>query len=281
MPFLFLQSLVNVSVLNLNRCPFITEIPDISGIPNLIQLRVGFCENLTEIHNSVGHLRELKILEAHWCKNLQTFPRCIKLPSLKVLGLTGCSSLKKFPEIQDKMEYITELDLSKTNLEELPFSVRNFIALRSLLAEKCEGFQLSSRIAMLPKLENISLAGCEELRLCKQDEGQEHVSTSVKEVNFVKCNISDEFLLICLFWFVNVKHLDLSGNDFTILPECIKECHFLELLYLSDCKNLREIRGIPPNIKELWATHCTSLSSESRNILTSQVRLCLIFVAFL
>jgi hypothetical protein len=50
-------------------------------------------------------------------------------------------------------------------------------------------------------------------------------------------------------------------NNFTILPECIKECHLLRELYLDKCQYLREVRGIPPNLKIFSAQWCESLTS--------------------
>ncbi|KAF7813108.1 TMV resistance protein N-like isoform X1 [Senna tora] len=269
------KRLENLSILNFSDCQYITQIPDVSGSPNLRKLNLNRCRNLIEVHSSVGNLRKLEFLSVLLCDQLSTFPQAIKLPSLKYLGLLGCSSLEKFPEILEKMEDIKTLDLSMTNLE-LPFSIHNLTQLGHLSMINCGRVSLPSSITMLPQLNLIVAKGCEELKLSKQNEGQEEVMMSSTlplvndEIRFENCNMSDEFLSICLKGFANVRRVYLSDSTFTILPECVKECHFLCLLDLSFCKQLREIRGIPPNIQELWATECTSLSSESKSILLSQ-----------
>ena len=65
----------------------------------------------------------------------------------------------------------------------------------------------------------------------------------------------------------------LGGNNFTILPACIKECSHLSYLSLDNCKNLQKIEGIPPNIELFRATNCTLLTPISSSMLLSQVPL--------
>jgi hypothetical protein len=71
--------------------------------------------------------------------------------------------------------------------------------------------------------------------------------------------------------------LILSGSNFTILPECIKEHRSLMSLILDDCKWLQEIGGVPPNLKYLSAVNCESLSSSCRNMLLNQVYILCVF----
>ena len=100
-----------------------------------------------------------------------------------------------------------------------------------------------------------------------------NMNSSGQEFN----NLVDEFVFTYLHWFPKLHELDLSRINFTILPECINECQFLRYLRLDYCKQLQEIRGIPPNIESLSATDCISLNAYSQSILLSQVRfLCFI-----
>ncbi|RYR57998.1 hypothetical protein HN51_008260 [Arachis hypogaea] len=104
---------------------------------------------------------------------------------------------------------------------------------------------------MLRELNALDLWECECLLTPYQgDDDIEQVSlvlsSKATSLDFSTCNIADEFLQIFLPRFPNVQVLNLSYCNFTILPECIGECRFLEILYLNECKNLQEIRGIPP-----------------------------------
>jgi len=97
------------------------------------------------------------------------------------------------------------------------------------------------------------------------------VSSNIQKLALQYCKLSDEFFSIVLPWFVNVKELDIRGNNFTVIPECIKECFFLTSLYLHHCKLLQEIRGIPPNLKYFSAKNCLSLTSSCRSKLLNLV----------
>ncbi|XP_061340631.1 uncharacterized protein LOC133287089 [Gastrolobium bilobum] len=73
-------------------------------------------------------------------------------------------------------------------------------------------------------------------------------------------------------FFLFLKTLRLRGSNLTILPECIEECHFLKLLDLCYCKQLREIRGLPISIDDFLAYNCTSLKVDcsTLNMIQSQ-----------
>jgi len=149
---------------------------------------------------------------------------------------------------------VIDLDFN-TSIGELPFSFQN-----------------------LSELDHLSLSGCGMLRFPKHnDKMYSIVFPNVKYLSITDCNLSDECLPIFLKWCVNVKELDLSKNNFKILPECLNECHHLNSHFFKECKSLEEIRGIPPNLGWLSASGCESLSSSSRRKLLNQV--CCQFIA--
>lgn len=273
-----MQTSNNLGVLNLQECQFVTEIPDLSNLVNLKELNLKYCKSLTEIHDSIGYLPKLEILDLEDCIQLNTFPHGINLPYLKELDLNGCSSLKYFPEILEKVK-ITELYLCRTGIEKLPSSICNLSELKNLWIidqTKMLITEIPHEIFLLPQLECIVI-----------NNGKVIISPNSKEVqqqqiwpkgcpdrvlhSLRRCNISDDVLSTYLKRFINVTHLDLRGNNFTIFPSWIKHCHSLVRLKLNECKHLREVEGIPPNIRHLEATNCTSLSLESKSLLLSEV----------
>ncbi|KAK7314751.1 hypothetical protein VNO77_33279 [Canavalia gladiata] len=264
---------VNMSVLNFDYCQGLTQIPDVSGLPNLENFSFRNCVNLITIHDSIGFLDKLKFLNAVGCRKLRSF-QPLKLTSLETLELSFCSSLESFPEILGKMENLTHLLLEASAIEELPFSFQNLTGLQTLQLRFCGMFSLPNCIVMMPKLAEIIAWQWEGWLWPKQVEGEEKVSSIVSSnvdcLRLTGCNLSDEFLLISLPLFVNVKDLDLSRNNFTVLPECISECHFLCMLFLDHCEYLQEIRGIPPKIEHFSARNCKSLTSSCRNTLLNQ-----------
>ncbi|MED6120241.1 hypothetical protein PIB30_019030 [Stylosanthes scabra] len=267
-----LKEFVDLSVLDFSWNDWITNIPDVSSAPNLKELCFACCENLVKIDESVGVLGKLTVLEAHGCTKLRSLPS-LKLPSLSRLTLANCYSLETFPEILGKMENITYLDLYETSISELPNSICNLTRLYELNLRDGGTIVLPSSIFMLGELEKLEFLRCKDL-LLSDEEGVEQVSTAslstATYLDLSSCNLSDKFFGIFLARFPNVQELNLSGCNFTILPACIENCQALRFLYLPDCKNLQEIRGIPPNIQSLDAAGTTSLSCSSRGLLLNE-----------
>ncbi|RHN52279.1 putative TIR domain, P-loop containing nucleoside triphosphate hydrolase [Medicago truncatula] len=240
-----------MKVLILDLCEYLTHIPDVSGLRNLEKCSFRECHSLITIHSSIGHLNKLEILNAYGCLELEHFPP-LQLPSLKKFEISYCESLKNFPELLCKMTNIKDIKIYDTSIEELPYSFQNFSELQRLTIS---GYDLGGKLRF-PKY---------------NDKMNSIVFSNVEHVDLRNNNLSDECLPILLKWFVNVTFLDLSENDnFTILPECLSECHHLKQLYLKNCNFLEEIRGIPPNLERLFADECYSLSSSSIRMLMSQ-----------
>lgn len=235
-----------MTVLGLDDSKCLTEITDISGLQNLKEYSFERCNNLLTIHDSIGFLNKLKILNAQGCS--------------KLLGLSFCYRLKNFPEILGNMENIVGIKLVKTSIEELPDSFKNLTGLNNL---RLHGFgmllRLPSNILMMPKLSWIDVQGY-HLLPNQSDKPSPMVSTNVQSLVHRKCNRTDESFPIILKWFANMTHLDLLKSNFTILPEC-----------------LQEIRWFPPNLKCLSALNCKSSSSSCRNMLLNQVLFFLVF----
>ena len=93
----------------MSKCEFIIKLPELCT-PNLQRLYTAGCENLTEVHEAVGSLDNLKSWDLMGCKNLRILPVSLRLKSLKYFSLHGCVRLKKLP------------DLCTPNLEELDIS---------------------------------------------------------------------------------------------------------------------------------------------------------------
>lgn len=255
-----------MKVLILNHFHSLTHIPDVSGLPNLEKISLKKCWNLITIHNSIGCLSKLEIINARKCNKLKSFPP-LRLPSLKELKLSGCWSLKSFPELLCKMTNLKSILLDDTSIGELPFSFQNFSELRDLQITR-------SRMLRFPTSSKKRM-----LRFRKDDDKMNSiVLSSVKHLNLKHNILSDKFLPILLKWIVNVKYLDLSNNYFKILPECLSECSHLKDLNLDYCWALEEIRWIPPNLYCLSTIECNSLNSTSRRMLLGQV--CCSFLIF-
>ncbi|XP_057446629.1 disease resistance protein RPP2B-like isoform X2 [Lotus japonicus] len=155
----------DLKLVSFSCCEYLTEILDFSMIPNLESLSLDNCKSLTKVHESVGSLDKLVTLNFLLCSNLKTLPSRLKLKSLRTLLLTGCSKVRKFPEIVEKMEHLHEILLQGTAIEELPKSIEYLIGLKVLLLDSCQKLEhLPSSIQNLQYLTELCLTGCSKLQ---------------------------------------------------------------------------------------------------------------------
>ncbi|ESW24546.1 hypothetical protein PHAVU_004G139800 [Phaseolus vulgaris] len=261
-----------IHVLKHNTCKFLTQIPDMFGLPNLEEVSFKKCESLVAVHDSIGFMTKLKILNAEGCRKLMSFPP-LNLPTLESLKLSYCSNLKKFPEILGKMGNVKVLRLDDLPIIELPVSFQNLIRLTHL-SMSCEIVHLPSNIIMMRELLVFEVINCKEWRWVKSEEGEDNIGSMVSsKVDWFfasSCNFGDHLFSAGFIQLAQVHILYLRENNFKFLPECIKEFHNLESIDVSHCKHLQEIRGIPPKLKHFTAVNCISLSSSSSSMLLNK-----------
>jgi Leucine-rich repeat (LRR) protein len=234
-----------MKVLKLDNCEYLAKIPNVSHLPNLEEFSFLNCKNLITIDNSIGFLSKLEILYAAGCPKLKSFPP-LKLPSLKSLALSNCDSLQNFPEILDEINKLEKIYIVRTSIREIPVSFQNLIGLStvSIEIESCGKLMFPSCIICnMPNVEVVEL----------------------KRSNLSLC------LPIAVKWFTNMSNLNLSGSDFIVLPEYLKEFISLHTLKLDDCRSLEDISAIPPNLQILSAFNCKSLNSSSKSMLLNKV----------
>ncbi|XP_040998655.1 disease resistance protein Roq1-like [Juglans microcarpa x Juglans regia] len=133
-----LKSFQNLKIMRFSKCKFLTKIPDMSGLQTLEDLNIEYCNNLVEVHQSIGFLDKLVKLSIVNCHCLTRFPKSLKLRSLKHLRLSCCKRLEKFPEIDSEMKRLTFVSLEDmTAIEELPSSIGNLTSLEYLVINGC------------------------------------------------------------------------------------------------------------------------------------------------
>ncbi|XP_059429089.1 TMV resistance protein N-like [Corylus avellana] len=157
------QNFPNLSIMELIGLESLTEIPDISGIPNLQKLRVDECKSLVKVHDSVGLLKKLTDLHFFECSNLITLPRSLKLRSLETLWFHYCARIENFPKIDRKMERLEQLVLRGIAIKELPSSIVHLTGLFDLHIEDCKNLvHLPSSLQLQP-LNNLRHERCSKV----------------------------------------------------------------------------------------------------------------------
>ncbi|XP_054777790.1 TMV resistance protein N-like [Prosopis cineraria] len=268
-----------VTDMDFSLCELITEVPDLSQFQSLKTLSFRECHNLIKVHDSVGCLSKLERLDVSECTKLTRFPREINMTSLQELDLSHCKSLDYFPSIVGKMEYLMQILPEDTAITELPPSIGNLPELDRLVLSSCTYLrELPISLLKLEYLKELELSGTQHaciislITVMQQSQPVGFSCSNLENLDLANCGLLDEDLHVILTCFQNVKDLYLPGNDFVSLPECIKECAYLERLNLSDCKRLRDIPELPSTLQHIAAEDCTSLTTESLDRLWSQAR---------
>ncbi|KAJ7975375.1 Disease resistance-like protein [Quillaja saponaria] len=181
--------------MDLSHCTSLRNVPDLSGVPNLVELYLDHCTNLESIHRSVGWLTKLVKLSAKGCDSLKSFPSRIYLPSLESLILRKCSTLVKFPEVERKMEKIRIIDVGETGIKKLPASFSYLIGLEKLCLRKCTFLTaLPNSFLLLKNLKELDMGNCPKLRKClkmfKRFDG-ESISSSLSTESSLDTTQSD------------------------------------------------------------------------------------------
>ncbi|XP_028793761.1 disease resistance protein TAO1-like [Neltuma alba] len=240
--------------MNFSRCEFITEVPDMSHFQNLKTLSFRECRNLIKVHDSVGFLCKLIKLDVGKCTQLKSFPSEINMPSLEMLVLTDCKSLDYFPNIVGNTDALGSIFADGSAMKELPNSL---FTLQNLSLLMLGGLRSHGRKSLKKLLQ----------------ESQPFVScTNLECLDLGNCGLLDEDVYHTLKCFQNLQDLDLSGNHFASLPECIKECDDLMMLEINNCKRLRDIPELPSGLRHIKAENCTALTTESISRLWFQAK---------
>ena len=178
------QFLPKLKVLDLRHSRDLIRTPDFSGLPALEKLILEDCIRLVQIHNSIGYLQKLLILNLRNCTSLMELPEDMsRLNSLQELVIGGCSnldilnmelehhqgrSLLQSDGIVASASYITSLPLKLFFPSR--FSARKMLRFTSFsLARSLESLDLSGTpIRFLPKsIKDLGLLRELYLRNCK------------------------------------------------------------------------------------------------------------------
>ena len=159
----------NLKYIDLSFSDNLIRTPDFSGVPNLEELRLSYCNRLVEIHPSIGQLSRLRYLYLGSCCKLTDFPcmSAVSLPiSLTELDLSSCLKISLFPKFTGIMKSLSKLSLNWTAIEKVePSSIECLTALAFLDLSGCRNLKcLPSNMDNLKSLETLDLSLCSKLK---------------------------------------------------------------------------------------------------------------------
>ncbi|KAJ4712974.1 putative Disease resistance protein [Melia azedarach] len=211
-----------LKVMRLSHCQNLIETPDFTGLSNLQELILTRCQRLQEIHPSLLVHKKLVVLDMKDCTSLKILPKKIGMNSLKKLVLSGCLKLENFPEIESRMECLSELLLDGTAIIELPLSIELLSGLVFLSLNDSKNLKvLPGTIGCLKSLKTLNLSGCWKLKKFPRPVGS----------------------MECL------SKLILDRSAIIELPPSIKFMPGLILLSLKGCKNLKTLPNTLSGLK--------------------------------
>ncbi|XP_039164005.1 disease resistance protein RUN1-like [Eucalyptus grandis] len=121
-------------------------------------------ENVPKLPQSLGASR-LKVLDLSNCRKLKETPKLSAFLLLEKLILKGCQMLTKLSDSIGMLKYLVELDVSNTNIVELPNSIVNLKSLKVLNINGSCMQKLPDAIEKMEKLEEIYGVGCRQLEV--------------------------------------------------------------------------------------------------------------------
>ncbi|XP_070682187.1 disease resistance protein RPV1 isoform X2 [Malus domestica] len=256
---LSINNLTGLRFLSLKDCKELKSLPSVIHMRSLKTLDLSGCSSpemfleifegmekleelnlsgskLKELSSSINNLAGLRYLILKDCKELKSFSSVIHMRSLKTLDLSGCSSLEMFPKILEVMKELHELNLSGSNLKELPSSINNLTGLRFLNLSGCKELKSLPSVIHMKSLITLDLSGCSSLEMFPE----------IFEV-------MEKF-----------KELNLSGSKLKELPSSINNLTGLRFLDLSGCKELKSLPSVihMRSLKTLDLSGCSSLEMD-------------------
>lgn len=238
-----MQNLVSLKDINLSNSEHLTTFPDLSLAKNLERVNFEFCTSLVEVPSSIQFLEKLSDLNMRCCTCLESFPTGINLRSLKTLYLSGCSNLRKCPEIGKNIVY---LNLNETAIEELPESIGHLSDLIALNLKDCKQIRhLPRSMRLLKSLVIIDLSGCSNIIRFPD------VATRIEYLYLGETAIEE--LPSSIGCLSRLSRLDLTNcKRLKNLPSTIFKLASLENLIISGCSSITEIPEMSSNIRKLF-----------------------------
>ncbi|KAL6226461.1 hypothetical protein ACLB2K_000423 [Fragaria x ananassa] len=262
------QELPNLKHMDLGDSNNLKKTPDFTGMSNLEELNLAFCEGLVEVHPSIAVHKKLKLLTLYGCKNVKSFLSKIEMDSLKFLDLSYCSKLK-IPEFGEGMENLCHLIIPGTATEELPSSIEHMVGLEVLDMSRCPKLKklvenTGETECLKPSMRS-KLGSLFRRKSLEPSLPSPRAFPSLWSLELADCHLSQGVIPDDIgYCFPSLYGLRLGGNDFITLPASIKCISKLAAINLTGCKRLQQLPDLPSNwYLQVWADDCDSLKKLS------------------
>ena len=208
----------------------------------------SYCKNIAKVPELSLIAPNIRKLNLYACKNLVEVNQSVGLlEKLIFWNLSGCQNLRILPRNLKlkslKKIYFFDCESLEQGMEALFSSIGYLTTLRKLRISLKNVREVPSSISNLKNLSFLSMEDCD---------------------NFPKAMDTPD----C---FPKLETLGFRYSNITILPEFNIRFQKLKLLFFHHCWKLQEIPMPPPHLEGLHIEGCSSLDSQSRRRLLSQV----------
>lgn len=127
-------------------------------LPNLLELEIDRCYDLTEIPSGFCSLNRLKKLSITNCHELEALPNCLgSLSSLEILRIHSCTRLAALPDSIGHLGNLAFIDISDClSISTLPYQIGEMSGLRVIKMSGCRGLEeLPDSVVDLSLLEDV------------------------------------------------------------------------------------------------------------------------------
>lgn len=128
----------NLSELTLDHCVDLTQFPSsICGIKSLQNLSLTNCHSLSQLPVEFGKLRSLEILRLYACPYLETLPPSMcDMKRLKYIDISQCVNLTCFPEEIGRLVCLEKIDMRECPM--IRYLPKSAVSLQSLQLVICD-----------------------------------------------------------------------------------------------------------------------------------------------
>lgn len=133
------QIFPNLSELTLDHCDDVTELPSsICRIQSLQNLSLTNCHYLAKLPIELGSLRSLEILRLYACPELRTLPPSIcDMTKLKYIDISQCINLACFPNAIGKLVRLEKIDMRECPaIQNIPKSALSLKSLQHVICDE-------------------------------------------------------------------------------------------------------------------------------------------------
>ncbi|KAG6414106.1 hypothetical protein SASPL_126824 [Salvia splendens] len=209
--------------------------PSLEDLMNLVTINISN----TKIRRLPANLGDPTYLYARNCLRIKVVPPVEGLKKLQELDLSGCINLTKVrQEFFKDVKLLRSLNLSGTNVRELPFLDNDRSSLRVLLLSGCKLLEKVGSLKCLKELERLDLSGCEK-------------------VMELEAGTFDEMK--------HLEHLNLSGTGIgkpTPMPS-LSKLENLKELHVRECRNLKKLPEVE-QVSKLQLLDCSGTVLETQ-----------------